>query len=76
MQCDNTLKDPFLAMQALMDIDQTVKIFVEESTEGVLSEEAIDFLHDLRQFCRRVYYKEPSEIEKAKAMIKEESNDA
>ena len=72
MQLDNYNKDPFAALQALANIDRIVKDFVEESGEGVLSDTTINFLHDLRVFCRQVYYVEPDEIEKAKSQVRQE----
>tara|TARA_Y100000310_G_C20435449_1_gene693509 strand:- start:538 stop:768 length:231 start_codon:yes stop_codon:yes gene_type:complete len=76
MHCDNTNKDPFLALHAMADIDRVVKAFVEETAEEDLSEVALDFLHDLRQFVRSIYYKEPDEIEKAKSLVNKEDVDA
>ncbi|MAF24914.1 hypothetical protein CL634_04995 [bacterium] len=72
MQFDNCNPDPFMAFQALSDIDRVVKNFVEESKEGELSKQTTDFLHELREFCRKIYYKEPDEIEKAKRKFKKE----
>ena len=72
MRFDNCNPDPFIAFQALSDIDRVVKTFIEESAEGDLNEKTTDFLHDLREFCRRIYYKEPDDIEKAKSKIKKE----
>ena len=76
MHCDNTNKDPFVAFQALAQIDRTVQFFIEESKEGELGEKAIDFLHDLRLYCRSIYYKEPEEIEKAKSLVAKEEEDS
>jgi len=72
---DNTNKDPFVAFDALQKIDEIVKAFIEESTEEQISKHCQDFLGDLRLFCRSIYYKEPTEIEKAKLLIKKEALD-
>ena len=72
MQFDNSNKDPFAALQALAHIDRIAEDFVEQSDEGELNETTITFLHDLRVFCRQVYYVEPDEIEKAKSKVRQE----
>jgi len=70
---DNINKDPFIAFDALQKIDEIVRVFVEESSKEQVSEYCQEFLHDLRLFCRSIYYKEPSEIEKAKTLIEKET---
>tara|TARA_R100000008_G_C3447759_1_gene97782 strand:+ start:219 stop:440 length:222 start_codon:yes stop_codon:yes gene_type:complete len=64
--------DPFLAADAIKDIDDIVNIFIQESKEGEINERTLHFLNDLSVFCKRIYYKEPSEIELAIKNLEQE----
>lgn len=64
--------DPFLAADAIKDIDNIINIFIRESKEDEINERTLHFLNDLSVFCKRIYYKEPSEIELAIQKLQEE----
>ena len=75
MLSNNINPDPYVAFDALKTIDDITAEFIREAEEREIDEKTIEFLKDLRIYCRGIYYKEPDEIDEAKSIIKKENED-
>tara|TARA_R110000751_G_scaffold56608_3_gene120631 strand:+ start:1404 stop:1715 length:312 start_codon:yes stop_codon:yes gene_type:complete len=76
MLSNNINPDPYVAFDALKKIDEIVAEFIRSPEENTIDEKTIEFLKDLRIYCRSIYYIEPEEIDEAKSAIKKENEDA